>query len=365
MRCLRVFLTAAVVSLALCVQAQQVRVKDLTRLEGVRANQLVGYGLVVGLEGSGDSKQTVFTVQSMVSMLSRLGIDVPTEQVKVKNVAAVMVTAELPQFARNGDAIDVQVSSLGDARSLQGGTLLQTPLRAADQQVYAVAQGAISIGGFGAAGKTASVTRNHQTVGRIPNGALVEREVEMRMTNGATLSLVLKHPDFTTASRIASAVQEACGVRAVADDAGRVKVDIPVSDQSAPTAFIARVQEVNLEAPSVNRVVINERTGTIVIGGTVRLSPVAIAHGGITVTVADRQMVSQPGPLSDGKTTKTTDTELTVSEETATTSLLGGESSVEDLVRALNAIRATPRDIIAILQAIKQAGGLQAELVIL
>ncbi len=365
MRCVPALWITTLFCLAIASQAQQVRVKDLTRIEGVRSNQLVGYGLVVGLDGSGDSKQTVFTVQSMVSMLSRMGIDVPTEQVKVKNVAAVMVTAELPQFARNGDTIDVQVSSLGDARSLQGGTLLQTPLRAADQQVYAVAQGAISIGGFGASGKTASVTKNHLTVGRIPNGALVEREVEMRISNGATLSLVLKQPDFTTASRIAAAVHESCGVRAVADDAGRVKVDIPASEQSAPTAFIARVQEVRLEAPSVNRVVINERTGTVVIGGTVRLSPVAISHGGITVTVADRQKVSQPGPLSKGNTTKTTDTELTVAEENATTTMLGGESSVEDLVRALNAIRATPRDIIAILQAIKQAGGLQAELVIL
>ncbi|HEY3269345.1 MAG TPA: flagellar basal body P-ring protein FlgI [Armatimonadota bacterium] len=346
--------------------AQTVRVKDLARLEGVRANQLVGYGLVVGLDGTGDSKQTLFTVQSTVSMLNRMGVTVPNGQVNLKNVAAVMVTADLVAFARNGDRIDVTVSSLGDARTLQGGVLLQTPLNGADGGTYAVAQGAVSIGGFSAGGGGSTTVKNHPTVGRIPNGAMVEKEVPMSISEDNHLVLSLSRADFTSAARIAKAIEVSTGATATAEDAGRVKVDIPAKWRGNPVPFVAQVDDVSVDVEPVSKVVINERTGTIVIGGAVRLSPVAVAHAGLTVSVKTTPVVSQPAPLSkNGTTVIVPKTKTTVSEPPANTVLIDGGDTVEDLIRALNAIKATPRDIIAIIQAIKEAGGLQAELEVL
>ena len=346
-------------------RAQMVRIKDLVRLEGVRSNQLVGYGLVVGLEGSGDSAQTLFTTQSMTNMLSRFGVEVSAAQVKTKNVAAVMITADLPAFARSGDRIDVAVSSLGDARSLQGGTLLQTPLLGADSQVYAVAQGSVSIGGLAAGGGGASVTKNHPTAGRIPNGALVEKEVPMTVAEGDHLSLSLRQADFSTAAKIAQAIGAATGTTASAADAGQVRVAIPDQYRGDPVAFVAKIGDLSVEAEPVSKVVINEKTGTIVIGGAVRLTPVAVAQGSLTVAISTEPIVSQPAPLSNGKTVAAAKTDVSVKEDRASTMLLKSGNTIEDLIKALNAIKATPRDIIAILQAIKEAGGLQGELEIL
>ncbi len=345
-------------------RAQTTRVKDITRLEGVRANQLVGYGLVVGLEGSGDSKQTQFTTQSVTSMLSRYGVAVPAGQVKVKNVAAVMITASLPAFARSGDTIDVTVSSLGDANSLQGGVLLQTPLMGADQAVYAVAQGGVSIGGFSAGGGGTTVTKNHPTTGRIPGGALVEKEVPMQLSSNGHLQFSLQRPDFTMATKIAKAIQASTGASASADDGGRVTVDLPEQYRANPVSFLATIGDLTVEAEPVNKIVINERTGTIVIGGAIRLSPVAIAHGGLTVAISTQPVVSQPTPKSKGATTVVPQVDVTTEEARAATVMLNG-STLDDLIKALNTIKATPRDIIAILQAIKEAGGIQGELEIL
>lgn len=357
-----------VISLALLgvpACAQTTRVKDIARLEGVRTNQLVGYGLVVGLDGSGDSKQTLFTVQSMVNMLNKFGVQVPATQVKVKNVAAVMITATLPAFARSGDQIDVQVSSMGDARSLQGGILLQTPLIGADSQVYAVAQGALSIGGFASAGGGSSVTKNHPTVARIPNGALVEKEVPMTITEGDHLTFALRLADFTTATRMAAAIRKVTGATAVAEDGGSIRVDIPATDKANPVPFISRVGDVSVEVDPVAKVVINERTGTIVIGGAVRLSPVAVAHGNLTVAITTVPVIAQPAPLSKGKTVVAAVTDVKVIEDRASTMMIKSGNTVEELIKSLNAIKATPRDIIAIIQAIKEAGALNADLEVL
>lgn len=345
--------------------AQTTRVKDIARLEGVRSNQLVGYGLVVGLDGSGDSKQTIFTVQSMVNMLNKFGVQVPATQVKIKNVAAVMITASLPAFARSGDQIDVQVSSLGDARSLQGGILLQTGLQGADSQVYAVAQGAVSIGGFAGGGGGSSQVKNHPTAGRIPGGALVEKEVPMTIADGDHLTFSLRQADFTTAARMATAIQKATGANAIAEDGGRIRVDIPAADKANAVLFISKVGDVSVDVDVIAKVVINERTGTIVIGGAVRLSPVAVAHGNLTVAVSTEPLVSQPAPLSKGKTATATKTDVKVTEDRASTMMIKSGDTVEDLIKGLNAIKATPRDIVAILQAIKEAGALNAELEVL
>jgi flagellar P-ring protein precursor FlgI len=357
-------LTLALLLLCGGTRAQSTRIKDITRPEGVRANQLVGYGLVVGLEGTGDSKQTVFTTQSLANMLSRLGVEAGGD-IKVKNVAAVMLTAQLPAFARPGDAIDVSVSSLGDARSLQGGTLLQSPLQGADGETYAVAQGALSIGGFAAGGGGASVTKNHPTVGRIPNGALVEKDVPMAVTDGSRLSFSLQRPDFTTASRIVKAIEESTGATASADDAGRIRVEIPEKYRSNPVAFMSIVGELPVEAEPVSKVVINERTGTIVIGGAARISPVALAQGSLTVSIATTPVISQPEPKSHGETVVVPQKDVSVEENRASTLLLKSGDTIEDLIKALNAVKATPRDIIAILQAVKEAGALHGELEIL
>ena len=343
-----------------------VRIKDIARINGVRSNQLVGYGLVVGLDNSGDSQQVLFTIQSVANMLREFGISSGTGKLRVRNVAAVMITAELPAFAKSGDRIDVTVSSVGDARTLQGGTLLQAPLRAANGEVYAVAQGPVSVGGFTAGGGGTSVVKNHATAGRIPRGALVERATQTDLTEDDTLVLALERQDFTTASRVASAINDRLGAgTASARDAGTVVVRVSSSEPSGLVGLISTIEDLTVTPDATARVVVNERTGTVVIGGSVRISSAAVSHGNLIVEISTQYLVSQPGRLSAGETAVVPDASVDASEEKASLVTLEGTSTIEDLVAALNALKVTPRDTIAILQAIKQAGALHAELEII
>jgi flagellar P-ring protein precursor FlgI len=343
-----------------------VRVKDLARIQGVRENELFGYGLVIGLNGSGDKAGTLFTVQSIASMLQRMGVQIPRDRVGVKNVAAVVVTAKLPPFAKAGTTLDVLVSSLGDASSLQGGTLLLTPLQAADGKVYAVAQGPVSLGGFNveAGGTGEKVQKNHPTAGRVPGGAIIEREVPTTVVQNQTLAILLNNPDFTTAGRLAESVNGSLGSgSARAEDAATVRVRVQ-PDQDL-VGLIARLEHLKIEPDRVAKVVINERTGTVIMGSQVRVSTVAISHGSLTVQIKSEFQVSQPLPMSLGKTTVVPKTDVTVKEEKRALSVMEESASIGDLVQALNALGVTSRDLIAILQAIKQSGALQAELEIL
>ena len=347
-------------------RADGVRIKDIARPQGARPNQLVGYGLVVGLSGTGDSAQVGFTNRAVRNLVTRFGSTPDASaQIKTKNAATVIVTADLPPFAKPGARVDVIVSSLGDARSLQGGVLLQTPLQGADGNVYAVAQGSVSLGGFAAAGAGAQVSKNHPTVGRIPNGAIVEAGVPAEIAVGDILSLSLDQADYATAVAVAGAINEAIeGEGAVARDAGTVVVRLPEDFRDRPTEFIAGIGHLTVIADAPARVVINERTGTIVVGGPVSISPVAVAHGNLTVEIQTTAAVYQPPPLSGGETVVAPETALSAQEEEAALAPLGG-GTVDDLVQSLNALNASPRDLIAILQAIKEAGALHAELEVL
>lgn len=356
-------ITLALIIAATAACAQSVRIKDIATLEGVRTNQLLGYGLVIGLEGSGDSQQTKFTAQSVANMLQTYGITIPAGTMKVKNVAAVMVTATLPPFARPGTTIDIVVSSLGDARSLQGGTLMQTPLRAANDEVYAVAQGPISVGGFGAGGGGSSVSKNHLTVGRIPGGAIVEKETKTDLAPQDILNITLNRSDFTTASRVAMAVNDRLGGSyATATDANVVSVKVPAEYHGSVVPLIAEIESAEVQADTVAKVIVNERTGTVIIGGQARLLPVAVSHGSLTVEIATDVAVSQPTPASAGTTVVAPETNVAVREQSAHLMQIKSGSTIEELVRALNALRVTPRDMIAVLQAIRAAGALQAQL---
>lgn len=342
------------------------RIKDIAQLEGVRGNQLVGYGLVVGLNGTGDSAATQFTVQSLVSMMERLGVTVNRSQVKVDNVAAVMITAELPPFAKAGSTIDVQVSSIGDADSLAGGNLLMTPLKGPDGNVYAVAQGPLAVGSLAFGGKAAKVQKNHPTAARIPGGAFVEREVPFAMDPSAALNYRLRQPDFTTVSRMASAINTFFkGELARPVDGGSLSVQIPASYQGRQIDFIAAVEGLAVTPDAVAKIVVNEKTGTIVMGEGVRIATVAVSHGNLNLVISESASVSQPGPLSGGSTVVVPETEIQVREEEGNLVVLPMGVSIGEVARALNAIGATPRDLIAIFQAIKAAGALQAELVII
>jgi flagellar P-ring protein FlgI len=345
--------------------APAVRIKDIAHVQGVRDNQLTGYGLVVGLTGTGDSDKTFFTAQSIAGMLKTFGITVSPSQLKVKNVAAVMVTATLPPFGKSGDTIDVTVSSLGDAKSLQGGTLVMTPLRAGNGATYAVAQGAISIGGFSASSGGSSASKNFQTVGRVPNGALIEREVPTTITDGTTLTLALATPDFTTASRITNAINTRFGDVAGAKDPGTITVGIPGYYMGNVVGFVAALEDILVTPDTVAKVVVNERTGTIVMGSDVSISEVAVAHGNLQIRIKKSVDVSQPPPLSGGSTVVTPATDIQVEEKDVSMMVLPASANVGDVVNALNAVGATSRDIIAILQAMKAAGALHAELEII
>lgn len=342
-----------------------VRLKDVARVDNDRPNQLNGLGLVVGLEGTGDSAGAMANVQMVASALARYGVNVPASQLRVKNVAAVIVTADLPAFARVGDQVDVTVSSFGDAKSLQGGILLLTPLRGVDGNVYAVAQGPVSIGGFNAGSGGSKVQKNHPTVGLVPGGGIVEREVPNAVPTDV-LTLVLHRPDFTTAARVAQAINRSFAPElARAVDKGTVTVTVPSVYEARPVEFIAALGDLPVQPDAVARVVVNERTGTIVMGQHVTIAPVAVAHGSLSIRISAGAQVSQPPPLSGGTTAVVPETTVSADEQQARFATLGGGTSVADLVRALNALGATPRDVVAILQAVKAAGALQAELEII
>lgn len=345
--------------------ARAARIKDIAAFDGVRENQLVGYGLITGLNGSGDSDQTKFPVQSLVSMLERMGVTINRSDVKVKNVAAVMVTATLPPFAKQGTKLDVLVSSVGDAKTIAGGTLIMTPLRGADNHVYAVAQGSVLTNSFAFGGQGATASKNHPTAGRISGGALVERELPNVLAGKSSLRLNLAQSDFTTASRIVAAINKNFSGAAGSSDGGSVTVQIPDVYSSRPIDFIAQVENLEVAQDVPARVVVNERTGTIVMGDKVRIAGVAVSHGNLALTVKESPKISQPNPLAKGETKETPRTELKVKEEQKRLSVLPEGNTIGDVVRGLNLLGVTPRDLISILQAIKAAGALQADLVII
>jgi flagellar P-ring protein precursor FlgI len=342
------------------------RLKELVSLEGMRDNQLIGYGLVVGLNGTGDRKQTIFSAQSLANILQRMGVTINPTQITVKNTAAVMVTGTLPPFAQPGTRIDVTAAAIGDAQNLQGGLLVLTSLRGADGQVYAVAQGPVVTGGFVAGRGGNNQTVNHPTVGRVPTGAIVER-LAPSVNPGEHLRLQLRDADFTTSARIAEAVNQkfsASGAPvAHAENSALVTVALPADFASRSIEFISELEKVTVDADRPARVVVNERTGTIVMGGDVHISPVAIMHGNLTVQIQTKFAVSQPAPLSNTGTTQVVpQVDVTGKEDKARNILLKQGATIEELVRALSAIGSTPRDIIAILQNLRAAGALEAEL---
>ena len=341
------------------------RLKDLVDIEGVRENQLIGYGLVVGLAGKGDTQQTVFSNQSLTNLLERMGVAVSPTAIRVKNTAAVMVTATLPAFAQPGQRIDTTVAAIGDAGNLQGGILILTSLRGADGQVYAVAQGPVVTGGFAAGRGGSSQTVNHPTVGRAPNGATVERPAPS-VAPKSTVRLQLRQSDFTTSTRIVAAINQKFAAKdapaAHAENSGLVSVAIPAPFASRTTEFLSELENLTVEADRPARVIVNERTGTIVLGKDVRVAPVAILHGNLNVEIQTSLAVSQPGPLSQGNTEVVPQTTVGAKEEKARTIVLKQGATVEELCRALAAIGSTPRDIIAILQALRSAGALEAEI---
>lgn len=337
------------------------RIKDIVDVENVRANQLVGYGLVVGLAGTGDRiRNAPFTEESMKGMLERMGVNIQGSQLRTQNVAAVSVTASLPPFARAGSQIDVQVSAMGDATSLQGGTLIVTPLRALDGEIYAVAQGPVAVSGFKAQGAGASVTRGVATSARIAGGAIVEREVTYALKSATSLKLALKNPDFTTAKRIAMAINREAPGRAEVLDPGTVQL---TPQNESPIDLVARVENLPVSVDQPARIVINEASGTVVMGQDVRISPVAIAQGGLTISVTETPVASQPAPLSEGQTAVLPRTSIGVDDGGgASLAMIDGGASLSSLVSGLNTLGVSPRELITILQALKSSGALQAEI---
>ena len=348
--------------------AAQSRIKDIVDFEGVRQNLLVGYGLVVGLNGTGDTlNNAVFTKESLIGMLERLGVNARDTKLKTNNVAAVMVTATLPAFSRQGSRIDVSVSALGDAKNLMGGTLLVTPLLGADGEVYAVAQGSLQVGGFTAKGAAETVTRGVPTNGRIPNGAIVEREIPFELASMKQVRLSLRNPDFTTARRISRAVNAFVGETAArVTDPGTVELRIPKTYKNAVVELLTDVEQLRVEPDQVAKVVIDEQAGVIVMGDNVRISTVAIAQGNLTIKVSETPQVSQPNPFSATGTTQTVDrTNISIQEDQTKLAMVPAGVSLQELVNALNALGVGPRDMISILQTIKAAGAMQAEIEVL
>ena len=342
------------------------RLKDLTSIEGARDNQLTAYGLVVGLAGSGDGTLTE-TLQSIANMLKRYGVNVPATSLKSGNVAAVMITANIGAFAKAGSRIDVTISSIGDAKTLQGGVLVQTPMLGADNTVYAVAQGAIAVGGFlGGAGGAggATVQKNHPTVATIPNGAIVEREIPTTVVHNDTVNFLLRDPDFVSAARMAEVINQMFPNTAVAQDAGMINVRIPKEYRSYYVNFLATIGGLEVAPDNVARIVINERTGTIVATSNARVSKAAVSHGSIVVSIASNVNVSQPGAFSNGTTTATPSTTTDVKEQQGGFKIVDDAPNIERVAAALNALGVTTRDMMSIFQAMKTAGTLQAELVL-
>ncbi|MFY9646867.1 MAG: flagellar basal body P-ring protein FlgI [Terriglobales bacterium] len=341
-------------------------VRDITTIEGIRENPLIGYSIVVGLKRTGDSQQTQFTTQALANVLQRLGAQIPAASIQVLNVAAVVVTASLPPFARPGTAVDVTVSSIGDAKSLEGGVLLLTSLHAADGQIYAEAQGPLTLGGYTVTSSGNAKVVNHVTVGRIPGGGIVERDSSIDLKHLKVLSLSLRELDFTASRDVANAINHEFGKEvAAALDSRHVDIDIGQTGISSVPTLIAQVQNLTISIHPPAKVVMNERTGTIVMGGDVKLSPVSVLHGDLTVEVTTTFAVSQPQPLSNGKTEVVPETELRAHDKPVRSFQLKEGANVEELINGLHAMGASARDIVAILQAIKAAGGLQAELEVL
>ncbi|BCU07648.1 flagellar basal body P-ring protein FlgI [Allochromatium tepidum] len=345
------------------------RIKDLATIAGVRDNQLIGYGLVVGLDGTGDqTTQAPFSTQSLKNMLNQLGVTMPEGvNPQTKNMAAVMITADLPPFAKPGQRMDITVSSLGNAKSLRGGTLLMTPLKGADGQVYAIAQGNLTVGGFGAGGADGSrITVNVPSVGRIPNGATVEREVPTGFSQGDHLTLNLRRPDFTTAYRMVDVINSRFGADvAQSIDGSSVQVRAP-RDPNQRVAFVSMLENLTLEAAeSPARVVINARTGTVVMGAGVTVRPAAISHGNLTVTISENPAVSQPGALAGGQTAVVPQTDVAIEQDKSRMFLFEPGTALGDIVEAVNEVGAAPGDLVAILEALREAGALRAELVVI
>ncbi len=365
----RVFQVACAALLALVLSAVPVgatsRIKDLANIEGVRQNQLIGYGLVVGLNGTGDTLNNIpFTKQSLQAMLERMGVNIRGATIRTGNVAAVMVTGNLPAFGTQGTRMDVTVSALGDAKNLQGGTLLVTPLLGADGNVYAVAQGSVAIGGFQAEGAAASITRGLvPTVGRIANGAIIEREIEFALNRLPNVRLALRNADFTTAKRIAAAVNDFLGAKSAEPiDPSTVQLSIPAEFKGNVVAFLTEIEQLQVEPDLAAKIVIDERSGIIVMGRDVRVATVAVAQGNLTVTISESAQVSQPNPLSRGRTVVTPSTSVGVSEDGKKFALVKDGVSLQQLVDGLNGLGIGPRDLIGILQAIKAAGAIQADI---
>ncbi len=376
---------AGALMLTAVVSADAARIKDIATVKGVRLNQLFGYGLVVGLNGSGDSGSAQFTTQGMKNMLEHMGIHVSSDDIKMKNAAAVIVSAALPPFARIGKRIDVSVSSIGNAKSLQGGTLLLTPLTGVDRQVYALAQGSVVVGGFTAGGRAGGgVTKNHPTVGQISSGATIERELPMSLANRDELTIILNHSDFVTATRLADAVNAGFGAPLAEPlDSGTVKIAVPEAFQNRVVYMMAKLENLEIDTDAVAKVLVSERTGTVVIGENVRIKTVAISHGNLSIQVKETSGVSQPAPFAPegqgtpartgsgvvvapgGSTVVVPDSDVSVDEEKSGLVVVPSGQSIGDLVRALNAIGVSPRDLITIFQAIKAAGALEAELEII
>jgi flagellar P-ring protein precursor FlgI len=348
-------------------QAATARIKDIVNVEGVRDNQLVGYGLVVGLNGTGDSlNNSPFTKQSLQAMLERLGVNTRGETMRTGNVAAVMVTANLPAFSTQGSRLDVNVASLGDASSLQGGTLLVTPLLGADGEVYAIAQGDVTINGFKATGDAATVISGVPTTGRISSGGLIEREIGFKLGAQRSLRLALKNPDFTTSRRIALSINDFIGVPcATPEDSATVQLTLPQNFNGNIVDLITDVEQLVIETDQPAKIVIDENSGIIVMGKDVRVSTVAVAQSNLTVTIAESPQVSQPQPLSNGDTTTVPRTDLNVNMVNSDLALVKESVSLQELVDGLNALGISPRDLIAILQAIKASGALQADIEVL
>ncbi|MEW6654026.1 MAG: flagellar basal body P-ring protein FlgI [Bacteroidota bacterium] len=343
------------------------RIKDVAYLNGKTTEQLIGYGLVVGLAGTGDSYRSSFTIQSVTSMLQRLGITVPQIDLKTKNVAAVMVTANLNGNLKAGAEFDVVVSSLGDATSLQGGTLLMTPLNGINEQGFGFAQGSVSVGGFDINTSSGNrVSRNHTLAGRVPRGGTLKEAFSAAEFDPAEVSVFLKEPDFTTAQNIANALNTQFGADAAkAQDAAEVRVAIPQERQNNLIAFYSELENLNVAVDDIARVVLNERTGTIVSGQSVRIQPVTITHGSLNINIRNFPIISQPNPFSQGRTVAMNNQIPTVQQDSTSTVAIQGASNVQEVAAALNSLKVSPRDIIAIFQALKEAGALMAELIVM
>ena len=357
------FILALSLAFLTSADAFAARLKDIATIEGVSGTQVIGYGLVTGLSNTGDTQRSTMTIQSVASMMKRFGITVPQFNLRTRNVAAVMVTATVPSFLKKGAKFDIQVSSMGDAESLQGGILLMTPLSASDGTVYAMAQGAVSVGGYDFRANGSRVGRNVVTSGRVPGGALVEREIPGSFSNNQQLRIILREPDFTTANRVAQAVSGVVN-GAIALDAGTIQVPLTGINEAQMIQTIARIEALQIVSDPAAKVVINERTGTIVVGGTVQLLPAVVAHGGLDIQIQRQLTASQPAPFSGGTTQVLDNSTLQALQQVTPPVVLPATTTVQEMATALTALKVSPHDLIAIFQALKEAGSLQGELII-